>query len=353
MIRAAAARRAGRAGRPGHRQDRGGAAPRRVPALHPPGAARRPAACCSSGPNRRFLRYIDQVLPSLGETGVCCHPRRALSRGRRGRPTRTRRSPRSRATCGWPACSPARCGTGSGCCRRRSRLDVDGTSIVLRPRGRARGARAGPARPASRTTWPGSTFVRELLGRARRPARGVDRAARCRRTTAPTLLAELRESRDVRRELNAAGCRCSPQRLLADLYADPARLAAAAPGAVRARSGRCCAGTAGAVDAGRRAAARRGGRAARRGRQPPARPAAPAEAAPRRPSWSTPGRSLRRLGGDGRRWSTAEDARPPGWSADAGPADRRRAGRGRPRPGPSGTSSSTRRRSCRRWPGGC
>ena len=34
------------------------------------GAASRPAACCSSGPNTIFLRYIDQVLPSLGEDDV-------------------------------------------------------------------------------------------------------------------------------------------------------------------------------------------------------------------------------------------------------------------------------------------
>ena len=69
------------------------------------------------GPNRVFLRYIDQVLPSLGETdavvmatpgelypGVDATARRA-GRGRRaqGRPADGRR------------CSPRRCGAGSGC----------------------------------------------------------------------------------------------------------------------------------------------------------------------------------------------------------------------------------------------
>ena len=38
------------------------------------------------GPNEPFLRYIEQVLPSLGETGVVMStPGRALPRGRGGR----------------------------------------------------------------------------------------------------------------------------------------------------------------------------------------------------------------------------------------------------------------------------
>ena len=45
IIRADAPRRARRAGRPGHRQDRRRAAPRRLPALHPPGAAGPQRAC--------------------------------------------------------------------------------------------------------------------------------------------------------------------------------------------------------------------------------------------------------------------------------------------------------------------
>ena len=57
-------------GRPRHRQDRRRAPPRRVPALHAPQAARRRRACCSSGPSAIFLRYIDEVLPSLGEDEV-------------------------------------------------------------------------------------------------------------------------------------------------------------------------------------------------------------------------------------------------------------------------------------------
>ena len=57
-------------GGPGYRQDRGRAAPRRVPALRAPRRCWRAKACSSSGPNPVFLRYISQVLPSLGETSA-------------------------------------------------------------------------------------------------------------------------------------------------------------------------------------------------------------------------------------------------------------------------------------------
>ena len=55
-----------RAGRAGHRQDRGRPAPRGVPALRPPRPAD-PQGVLVVGPNARFLRYIGDVLPALGE----------------------------------------------------------------------------------------------------------------------------------------------------------------------------------------------------------------------------------------------------------------------------------------------
>ena len=118
----AAGRRPRRPGRAGHRQDRGRAAPRRVPALHPPRAARRAAACWSSGPNPLFLRYIEQVLPSLGETGVVLATPGELYPGVGA--TR-RRAPRGRRAQGRPAdgrgARAGRCATASGCRPSRSR----------------------------------------------------------------------------------------------------------------------------------------------------------------------------------------------------------------------------------------
>ena len=59
-----------RRGRTGHRQDRGRAAPRRVPPLHATAAGSGAQGVLLVGPSPVFLRYIEHVLPSLGEQDV-------------------------------------------------------------------------------------------------------------------------------------------------------------------------------------------------------------------------------------------------------------------------------------------
>ncbi len=67
------------------------------------------------GPNPAFLRYIAEVLPSLGETGVLLATQAELFPGcaRRGRTPRA--PPPSRAARRWPRRSPWPYATGSGC----------------------------------------------------------------------------------------------------------------------------------------------------------------------------------------------------------------------------------------------
>ena len=107
--------RAGGAGRPRHRQDRRRAAPRRVPALHPPraalhpgraaGRARTPPSCATS---RRCCRRWPR-------RACCCGPPATSSRGSAPAVPSRPRPPRSRAARCWPRCSPPPSGTGSGC----------------------------------------------------------------------------------------------------------------------------------------------------------------------------------------------------------------------------------------------
>nr|WP_284286996.1 hypothetical protein [Angustibacter aerolatus] len=87
IVRDEPGRRAGRAGRPGHRQDRRRAAPRGLPALHPPAAARA---------QRRARRRPRPAVPALHRAGAALarrerrrhgHARHALP-GRRGQPRR-------------------------------------------------------------------------------------------------------------------------------------------------------------------------------------------------------------------------------------------------------------------------
>ena len=66
------------------------------------------------GPSTTFLHYIDQVLPSLGETASSAAPSPTSSRASR-RPRRTRRSPpSSRETVAWRRSwpTPSRCANG-------------------------------------------------------------------------------------------------------------------------------------------------------------------------------------------------------------------------------------------------
>ena len=173
------------------------------------------------GPNPRFLRYIDQVLPALGEADA------ALLR------TPGQLYPGVDATGTEPAEVAAVKGDArmatviARAVRDRERLirapvtlRVGGPDVVLRP-GDVRAAhdrarRSGKPHNAARVT-----FVRHLLGVLAAQLPGDDRAE---------LFDELRASADVRRELNWCWAPIAPERLLRDLYAAPDRLASAAPG---------------------------------------------------------------------------------------------------------------------------
>ena len=77
LISRARRRRARHPGRPGHRQDRGRAAPGRVAAVRRSRSSRA-RACSSSARTATFIAYIEQVLPALGEQSVEQRPIDAL-----------------------------------------------------------------------------------------------------------------------------------------------------------------------------------------------------------------------------------------------------------------------------------
>ncbi|MGZ4469030.1 MAG: HelD family protein [Nocardioidaceae bacterium] len=184
------------------------------------------------GPNTLFLRYIEQVLPSLGETGVVMSTPGELYPG-----VEATAHDRPEVAALKGDLRMAR--VISRAVRMRQRvpqaprlLQVDGYTLELQPavvasaRGRAR-----------RTHKPHNLarngFLLDLLDRL-----ANDLAARM-STTVTTdnrheLIADLRDSPDVRRELNLAWMPVTPEQLLRDLYADPEQLATAAPDLSRA-----------------------------------------------------------------------------------------------------------------------
>ncbi len=176
------------------------------------------------GPNPMFLRYISQVLPGLGESSAVLATPGQLYPGVEGVPEAVEAVAALKGDL-------RMAGLVARAVRARQRvpdrprpLVVAGTRITLTPgmvtaaRDRARASRK-PYNPA-RTTFVLSVLDR-LAGQLA-TARRVDLSA-----NRDILLADLRDSPDVRREVNLCWMPLTPQKLLADLFAEPARLAGA------------------------------------------------------------------------------------------------------------------------------
>ena len=268
-----------------------------------------PAAACSwSGPTPRSCATSGRCCRRWARRASCSAPSGSSSRvWTRDGPSR-RRSPRSRG-------GAEMAGVIAAAVRDRQQLPRRPVAAGRRAAGGARStARSstppapGPAARASRTTRAKRIFHQEADPAAGRAGRALDRARRAaaaRRGRPRRIRDELKESRELARELDALWPTLSAEQLLGDLYADPRRLArghpaparrrprAAGPAAARRRrAGRP------ALDPGRRAAARRGRRAARRrrrrGRRPRGRRAA-------RGGHVRPGRARRARPGGGPR----------------------------------------------------
>ncbi|SHH55653.1 DNA helicase IV [Jatrophihabitans endophyticus] len=180
------------------------------------------------GPNRVFLRYIDQVLPALGEAdAVVMATPGELYQGVVATAVETADVVTLKGELRMARVI-------AEAVKRRQRLinsgrplDVEGTVIRLQPR-YVREAREAARRSRAPHNVARRTFVSVVmrhLVRALAAARGTDVDD----DTRPGLLAELYAARDVRRELNLCWPPISPERLLRDLFAVPERLAEAAP----------------------------------------------------------------------------------------------------------------------------
>ncbi|MCU1432375.1 MAG: UvrD/REP helicase [Actinotalea sp.] len=178
------------------------------------------------GPSRTFLRYIDQVLPSLGETGVVTSTVADLLPGvvAAGRESEAVAEIKGRAVMA---------GVVARAVRQRQRvpaeavkISIDGRLVTITPQDVAEAM--GRAR---RTNRPHNlarvVFVREMLHRLAGqyvatlgyPVPQEDRAE---------IVEELRTTREIRVALNLAWMPLTPQRLVEDLLTKPQRLSAAA-----------------------------------------------------------------------------------------------------------------------------
>ncbi|MGY1780268.1 HelD family protein [Geodermatophilus sp. SYSU D01036] len=187
------------------------------------------------GPTPTFLRYIADVLPSLGETGVLLA---GLGQLRPGLDARGAESPETAAVKGrleMVDVLRAAIADRQVVPAAPREVEVDGFRLRLRPidvtRARNAARRADPLHNLARPV-----FVRRVVDTltkryADRLGRDVDGGAGLLdREDVAALRREVSEDPGVRSLLAELWPVLTPERLLTDLFADPARIAAATPG---------------------------------------------------------------------------------------------------------------------------
>ena len=185
------------------------------------------------GPNARFLNYISQVLPSLGETGVVLATAGQLYPGVDARGVDTDDAVAVKGDLRMVKVLAAAVKARQRVPQRPIDLDVEGVTIQLTPNDVANARhRAQLSRKPHNVGR--ARFVNELLPKL------ATRLARAQKTEVDDenrveLINALRHSPDVRREVNLCWMPLTPERVLRDLYASPERLAQASAGLSRSQ----------------------------------------------------------------------------------------------------------------------
>jgi DNA helicase IV len=179
------------------------------------------------GPSSAFLRYIDQVLPSLGETGVVSTTVGDLIPGIRATAVDEGQVARLKGLLLWRKIVRRAVRARERVPEQEIAVRVEGHDFVIRPRD-VSDAIARARRTHKPHNLARGAFVRDMLERLTdqyrdftdAPLAGEDRAS---------MFEDLRSDRDVRVALNIAWLPITPEKLVSDLYAKPHRLAEAAP----------------------------------------------------------------------------------------------------------------------------
>lgn len=180
------------------------------------------------GPSRTFLRYIDQVLPSLGETGVVSTTVAELFPGVVAHGVEDDAVAEVKGRAVWREVIERAVKQRQRVPAEPVRVTVDGRTVVVKPsdvRAAIHHARRGH-RPHNQARV---TFVRDMLGRLADQYIG-----QLAFSVAPEdrgeILEELRSTREIRIALNLAWMPLTAQGLVSGLFAKPQRLADAAAG---------------------------------------------------------------------------------------------------------------------------
>ena len=179
------------------------------------------------GPSRSFLRYIDQVLPSLGETGVVSTTLGDLIPGISAVAAEERRAAEIKGRLLWADVVRRAVRARERVPERDVHFRLDGHRLVIRRRD-VRDAIARARRTHKPHNEARTGFVRDMLARLVEQYKVADGGELTPEDRA-IVLEDLRSLREVRVALNLAWFPISPKKLVDDLLSRPHRLAEAAP----------------------------------------------------------------------------------------------------------------------------
>jgi len=179
------------------------------------------------GPSRTFLRYIDQVLPSLGETGVVSTTVAELYPGVVATGDEDDVVAEIKGRLLWRRVVERAVRQRQRVPEHPTSVTIDGRTVVVRPND-VRSAVAHARRGHRPHNQARVTFVRDMLGRL-----AEQYVSQLGWSVAPDergeIVEELRTTREIRIALNLAWMPLTPQGLVSGLLSRPDRLEAAAP----------------------------------------------------------------------------------------------------------------------------
>ncbi|KRF04890.1 AAA family ATPase [Arthrobacter sp. Soil782] len=182
------------------------------------------------GPTNAFMKYIERVLPSLGETGVVMASIGSLMPGIQAVQEQSEETAELKGRLDMAGVIKQAVANRQRIPAENRKLNVEGTTLTLTPRqvrrARDRARATGKPHNEARTTFV-KIMLRELTEQL---TEQLEESSGAGNTADRSYLTEdVRTSRDVRIALNLAWMPMTPEKLLRDLYAKPAQLEAAAP----------------------------------------------------------------------------------------------------------------------------
>lgn len=179
------------------------------------------------GPSQHFLNYIDQVLPSLGETGVVSTTLANLLPGVRAKATDSDRARQLKGDLKMVQVLERAIRARQRVPQRNIKFRLDSHDLVIK-RSDVSAAIAKARTSGKPHNLARRVFVKEMLSRL-----GNQYVKQLELQPSPEdyadILTDLRETALVRRELNLAWFPLTPEGLVSDLWHKPHRLAEAAP----------------------------------------------------------------------------------------------------------------------------